>query len=109
MWDEEQLQELESLREEPDQEPQPARRSGGGGVLIFQAALCLLALAALVALKLAEPGRYQRFTDWYRQEAAREIHLPDWTQWVRPAEGETESPAPSATEEPPEIGSLREI
>lgn len=105
---------MESLGEEPAETP--PRSGGGSGVAIFQAALCVLALLALVALKITDHPLYDRFTGWYRQESAREIQLPalTWPGQTPESDGEPEpassSPAVSASPAPePEIGSLQEI
>lgn len=55
------------------------RQTGSGiAVPLTQAAICILALLALMMIKLAAPKKYETLTDWYRKEAAREIQLPSW-------------------------------
>ncbi len=80
MRDPEQLQEIENLGEEEEEFfPKESRRKEGGSALpIFQAALCVLALIALLILKFTNAETYNKVTNWYQSEAAREIELPEW-------------------------------
>ncbi len=93
MRDPEQFQEIENLGEE-EEEFFPAesrrRQEGGSALPIFQAALCVLALLALLVLKFTNTETYGKVTNWYQSEAAREIELPKW------GEKREELPSPSS-------------
>ena len=62
MRDPEQLQEIENLGEEEEEFfPKESRRKEGGSALpIFQAALCVLALIALLILKFTDAETYNK-------------------------------------------------
>lgn len=73
------FQEIENLgiEEEPGpQEAPPAKEKGGSILPYLQLFLCVLALLALVFLKLTDKETYNRVTDWYRDEASNVIELP---------------------------------
>lgn len=99
-----QFQEIENLGENEEiGETQDERgQSTGSAVPLLQAALCVLALLALVFLKFTNPETYGRVTDWYRSEAAREIELPQWS-----GKGKEASALPSS--EPPETPITAEL
>ena len=97
MQDQEKLREIEALGQEVGQEPpaqaqEPDREPSR--VPLVQAALCLLALAGLFVLRQVEEPAYERFAQWYRQQASQEIALPTW--------GGEETPLPAATSLPQE-------
>ncbi len=107
MQEQEKLREIESLgQEEEDQEEheeywdEPEERQGGGGVPILQAVICALALVALLFFKFTDKERYQEITDWYNQEMAQEIELP---QLKNPAPEPSTAPTPEATPTPSPI------
>lgn len=113
MRDPEQLQEIENLGEE-EEEFLPAesrkRQEGGSALPIFQAALCVLALLALLVLKFTNMETYDKVTSWYQSEAAREIELPEWGE--KREEPPPSSPAQSANSSlPAELtnGSLQRL
>lgn len=80
MVDPREFQEIESMGEEPFQEipPQEVKSESGAGFLIFQAAVCVLLLFALVFLKVSDQERFHKVSGWYQQELSREIELPRW-------------------------------
>ena len=80
MVDQREFQEIESMGEETFQDipPQEVKSESGAGFLIFQAAVCLLLLFALVFLKVTDRERFQKVSGWYQQELSREIELPRW-------------------------------
>lgn len=94
MQDLEKLREIEELGLE-DPPPAPEEPEGGGlsGAPLVQAALCLLALVALVVLRSMDAPVYREFAAWYQQEAAGEIQLPAW-------EGADPEPSPTAAPTP---------
>lgn len=110
------MQDLEKIREiqelgwdpPPDQEePEGENHGGGSWVPLFQAALCLLALAALLFLKYSDAPLYQTVADWYHQEAEGEIQLPTWGEEApqpspSPVPSVTPSPSPAPTPSLPE-------
>jgi len=91
-----QFQEIENLGEDEEiNEMEERGESTGTAVPILQAALCALALLALVFLKFTNPETYGKVTDWYQSESVREIELPRWSE-----RGKEVSVPPSS--EPPE-------
>ncbi len=80
MRDPKEFQEIEDWGEDEKAEPpvrEETRREGGGSFFpLLQAALCALALLALVILRFADPEAYGKAADWYKGEAAKEIELP---------------------------------
>lgn len=74
------FQEIENLGEDEEiNETEKEREQGGSAVPLLQAALCALALLALVFLKFTNPETYGKVTNWYQSEAVREIELPRWS------------------------------
>ncbi len=108
MRDPEELREIDALGQDGDQEEEPweeEQERGGGwsGALLFQAALCGLALLLLVYWKFANPEQYQEAAGWYQREMAQEIELPQivlGTPAPSPSPEASASPAPSGP--PPE-------
>lgn len=99
-----QIQEIENLGEDEEiSETQEKRgQSTGSFVPLLQAALCALALLALVLLKFTDPETYGKVTDWYQSEASQEIELPQWN-----GKGKEASAPPSS--EPPETPITAEL
>ncbi len=93
MRDPSEFQEIENLGGDEEWTEAEEKRNGGsqgsGSFLpLFQAALCVLAILALVCLKFTDGETYGKVRDWYQSEISREIELPKW------APGEEESSAP---------------
>lgn len=62
------------------------KKQGSGSVLpLLQTLLCALTLLALMFLKVSDVETYGKVTNWYREEAAREIELPKWSGTDRAA------------------------
>lgn len=83
MQNSEQLQELEEIGMDADGEEleiASAKQGASTSIAIFQTVLCVLAIVALVILKAAYPDTYDKVTQWYRQEASKEIELPSWNK-----------------------------
>lgn len=99
-----QFQEIENLGEdeEIDETQEEQRQSTGSAVPLLQAALCVLALLALVFLKFTNPETYGKVTDWYQSEAAREIELPQWS-------GKDQKASAPPSSEPPETPITAEL
>lgn len=89
MQDQAEFQEIENLGMEEGPEPQeapPAKEKGGSILPYFQLFLCVLALLALVFLKLTDKETYNKVTDWYRDEASNVIELPGFSSEAPAAE-----------------------
>lgn len=112
MQDPKQFQEIENLGEEEEELFPVERQSREGGSIfpLFQAALCVLALLALLVLKFTNAETYDKVTNWYQSEVTREIELPKWkeNQEKPPL---TSSASPSETSLPAELssGSLQRL
>lgn len=110
MQDPEKIREIESLgQEDDDQESQEelwvtdeAKQSGWGGVPFLQAVLCALALLVLVYFWVADREKYQEIAQWYGQEMAQEIQLPQLER-VMPGLTPTPEPTASPTQAPPTL------
>lgn len=79
MMEQEQLQEVQELGETVSEPPPIVKRSIGCGYLLFQAAVCVLLLFGLTAVKLADPARFAKLSLWVSTELNREIELPHFT------------------------------
>ena len=99
MQDPEKLREIESIGEpeegSPDEErwEEDEREEGGrwSGVPLLQAAICALAVLALVFFRVSDDAKYQEIAAWYKNEMAQELELPVL---------ERATPKPSYTPEP---------
>ena len=108
MQDQEKLREIESLGQDEEaleeQEAywdEPEEKQGGGGVPVLQAVICALVLVALLFFKFTDTEKYQGFANWYAQEMAQEIELPQFKNPVpEPAESPGPTPASSPTPSP---------
>lgn len=79
MLEQEKLQEIENIgNEEENQENISLNQNIFGGLPLFQAAICVLLLLALVVLKFSDISVYNKVTDWYQNEMSREIELPQF-------------------------------
>lgn len=110
MMDPAELQELESLGEAPGEGiSPPLKRRSGTAVLTAQGVLCVLALVALVGVKLLAPETFEEVSRWYRRESVRQIALPEWFPSAAQAE-ESPAPSPVPTAAPtPGPGALQQI
>lgn len=90
MQDPREFQEIESMGETYPQETPPQEvKSGGSGLLLFQAGICVLLLFGLVFLKASDKENYDRVNAWYQTEIGREIELPSWGERGAPASADT--------------------
>ena len=81
----------EDFTENDPYDPREEKRQEKGSLLpLVQTALCVLALLALLILKMTDTETYSMATEWYQSEAAREIELPKF--WAK----EEASSLPSA-------------
>lgn len=99
MQDLEKLQEIEELglEEEGDTLFQEPEGGNSSGVPLVQAALCLVALVALLVLRYSDSPIYSTFEEWYHKEASQEIQLPEWEG---AAPSPSPAPSPSVSPEP---------
>lgn len=87
---EEYFGEEEWIENDPYVSGEEKRQEKSSVLPLLQTALCVMALLALLILKIAKPETYSKATQWYRSEAAREIEFPKF------GEKEEQSPPPSA-------------
>lgn len=92
------IKEIEAMGETPEAEAPITRsaesgRAGGVSLSLVQAAVCILIIVALVAIKLTEPSAYSRIREWYKNEMSRTIELPDIS--AKTATSEASLPAAS--------------
>ena len=67
----------EEFAEYDPYDPGEAKRQEKGSLLpLLQTALCVMALLALLILKMTDMETYSKATQWYQSEAAREIEWP---------------------------------
>ncbi len=112
MRDPAELQEIENLGEEeiPEEEMTPEEHGKGGILPLFQTALCVLALLALVFFKATDQETLGKVTRWYREEISREIQLPQWAGGKEEATSAASSQGPEAAITAGlEDGSLRRV
>lgn len=107
MQDRDELREIDNLGEEEDfqgqwEEDLP-EKPAWGGVPLLQAALCALLIVGMVYLKVAGKEQYEQIAQWYRQEMAQEIELPQ-IKGSGPAATPFPSPEPAPAETPPPSG-----
>lgn len=77
--------------EEDTIEEEYKEKQRGSSVPLFQAVVCILLLVALLLLKFSDQEKYQEIANWYNQEAAEEIQLPQWRAQSSPAPEEDAS------------------
>ena len=76
LGEEEYFQEEDFVEYDPYAPGEVKRQERGSVLPLLQTALCVLALLALLILKLTQPETYSKTTQWYQSEAARQIELP---------------------------------
>ena len=76
LGEEEYFQEEDFVEYDPYAPGEVKKQERGSVLPLLQTALCVLALLALLILKLNQPEIYSKTTQWYQSEAAREIELP---------------------------------
>lgn len=94
MQEQEKLREILNLGEGGEELPSPPeKKTGLGTAALFQGLVCALVLLGLLLARTAGSGWYQAAVQWYRQELAQELQLPDWGGEPQDSgeEGEAES------------------
>lgn len=105
MRDPAELQEIENLGtlepETPENGAEQEREGAGAGLLsLIQLAVCALLLLALVFFKVTDVESYEKVTDWYHSEMAKEIELPRWDREQETQSRPEESGSPAQVQLP---------